>query len=95
MLAELESHQLITVLVPQKQRTNEGGMIRANMDINCKWYRDFCAQHPSKRGVRRGKFDTIIRRANVVRALERMAAGEPSYSIYEDDLRKIAERMKL
>jgi hypothetical protein len=94
MLAELESHQLVTILVPQKRHTNEGGMIRVNMDRNCDWYRAFCAKHPSKRGVRRGKFDTIIRRQHVIRALTKLAEGKPTKSPYAPDLLKIAERFK-
>lgn len=47
-------------------------MIRVNMDVNPRWYMEFCAQHVSKRGIRRGKPDTIIRRREVINALNRM-----------------------
>lgn len=90
MLADLEGNQLITVLVPQKRYTNEGGMIRVNMSVNPSWYRSLCARHPSKRGTRRGKPDTVIRRQNILRALERMIAGQPG-GIYGDELRRIAK----
>lgn len=94
MLNELQSHQLVTVLVPQKIRTNEGGMIRVNQDINCEWYRKFCANHPSQRGVRRGKFDTAIRRQHTIRALERMIEGKGSHSPYAEELRRISKQFQ-
>lgn len=80
MLDELQSHQLVTILVPCKRPANEGGMIRVNADVNCAWYRRFCAANSSQRGTRRGKQDTAIRRQHIVRALERMIAGKVSHS---------------
>lgn len=73
MLSQLESHQLQVVLVPLNPRLrnyNEGGCKRVVADQNPKWYRQFCARHPSSRGVRRGKFDTCIKRLNTLRALQ-------------------------
>jgi len=94
MLNELQSHQLVTILVPCKRPANEGGMIRVNADVNCAWYRRFCARHTSQRGTRRGKQDTAIRRQHIIRALERMIAGKESRSPWAYELRKIAAGMK-
>lgn len=76
MQAELEAHPLVTILVPSKRHDRrEWDHIRCNVSVPPKWYRKLCGLHASKRGVRRQKFDTIIRRANVLRCLERMLAG--------------------
>lgn len=93
MLNELQAHQLVTILAPSKHRDRKDwDMIRVNMDINCEWYRKFCARHPSQRGVRRGKFDTAIRRQHVINALERMIAGKKSHSPYAEELLKLSEK---
>ena len=94
LLDLLESHRLEVVLVPEKRPTHEMGQIRCVVSRNCDWYRKFCAAYPSKRGIRRGKFDTIIRRFNVERALRSLLAGQ-SGGIYGPDLVAIAERTKL
>lgn len=93
MLNELESHQLVTILAPSKRGENPWDMIRVNMDMNTKWYQKFCASYQSKRKIRRGKFDTIIRRANVLRALNQMLAGKPAGK-YAPDLQNIADEME-
>lgn len=90
LLADLQSNQLVTILVPQKRHTNEGGMIRVNVSVNPIWYQRMAARHTSQRAVRRGKHDTALRRANIIRALECMIAGQPG-GIYGDELRRIAE----
>lgn len=93
MLNELQSHQLTTVLAPSKRADRrEWDMIRVNMDINPAWYRRLCSRHPSQRGIRHGKFDTAIRRAHILNALERMTAGKKSHSPYADELRRIASK---
>lgn len=89
MLAQLESHSLQVMLVPLNPRLRgwtDGGMKRVCMDIPPKFYRELCAQHPSSRGVRRGKFDTKIRRANILRVLGRLASNLPSRSKYAPEL---------
>lgn len=93
MLAELESNRLEVILVPEKRRTHEMGMIRCAVNRNCNWYRALCAKHPSSRGVRHGGFDTMIRRANVMRALNQMLRGVPAGK-YEAELRGIARGLK-
>jgi len=92
LLSQLESHQLQVILVPLNPRLrnyNDGGCKRVLADQNPKWYRQFCARHPSSRGVRRGKLDTRIRRANVPRALRQIIAGKPAGK-YEEELKSIA-----
>lgn len=92
LLADLQSNQLVTILAPCRRACNEGGCVRVNMSENPKWYRKLCAAHASSRGVRRGGFDTRIKRRNVSRLLEKLAAGAPVKSKYADELRKIAEK---
>lgn len=96
MLAELESHQLQVILVPlnpRRRNYNEGGCRRVACDLNPKWYRLFCAANPSSRGVRRGGFDTRIRRFNTLRALRQMLRKIPAGK-YEPQLRAIARQQK-
>jgi hypothetical protein len=95
MLSELESSRLEVVLIPSKRQLNEWDMLRCCVSYNCTWYRKFCAQFPSKRGVRRGKFDTAIRRQNILRVLTRLCAGMTSRSKYGPELVKVAGRIKL
>lgn len=95
MLAQLESHQLQVILVPLNPRLrgyNDGGCKRVLADQNPKWYRQFCARHPSSRGVRRGKLDTRIKRYNTLRALQQIIAGKPAGK-YEAELRRIASTL--
>ena len=93
MLGELHSHQLQVGLVPQKTFTNEGGCIRVCFDVPPTWYRRFCSRHSSSRGIRRGKFDTRIKRANVLSALERMLDGDQYHGKYRDEFLQIARRL--
>lgn len=96
MLNQLESHRLEVVLVPLNPRLrgyNEGGCKRVVADKPPNWYRKFCANHPSSRGVRRGKFDTKIKRKNVLRALRRMIDGKYRGK-YLHELTAISESMK-
>lgn len=53
-----------------------------------------CGRHPSSRGVRRGKFDTRLRRAGILSILRRLAAGLHSRSKYAGELRRVAEGRK-
>ncbi len=84
MQAELESSQLVTVLAPSKRHDRrDWDQIRCNVSVPPKWYRRLCNLHVSKRGVRRGKFDTKIRRRETIIALQRMIAGSRQ-GIYEE-----------
>ncbi len=69
MLAELESSQLVTILVPCPRPMHAMHCKRVNVSESPKWYKSYCRQHSSKRGVRRGKQDTICRRQHTIAAL--------------------------
>jgi len=95
MLAGLESHRLHVILVPlnpSKRNYNEGGMRRVAADKNPRWYSQFCYNHPSSRGTRRGGSDTRIRRQNILRILRRLCAGQSSRSKYVAELLRIAAK---
>lgn len=92
MLDELESHRLEVQLVPLNPRLrnwNAGGMKRVVSDRNADWYRRFCKNHPSSRKRNKRKWDTKIKRANILRILTRLCHGKPSVSKYADELRRI------
>ena len=95
LLDQLESHRLHVILVPLNPRLrnyNEGGMKRVCADVSPRWYSRLCHNNPSSRGVRRGKADTRIRRANILSVLRRLSAGLPSRSKYVPELMQIARR---
>jgi hypothetical protein len=95
MLNELEAHMLVTVLVPSKRSDRrESDMIRCNISVPPTWFRRMCARYPSSRGIRRGKFDSKLRRANVLSLLRGLATGRPVRSKYLADLAGIAEGVK-
>lgn len=77
MLAELERERLVVVLIPSRDVdcAMRGGKIRAVESRNPVWYRELCAEHPSSRGTRKGKFDTLIKRQHVIRALKEISSG--------------------
>lgn len=96
MLDELEAGQLVVVLVPLNPKLrgwNEFGMKRVTASVNAAWYRKFCASNISKRGVRRGKFDTCIKRFRTIDALKKMITGQPS-TYHHDELVRIASKFK-
>lgn len=96
LLNELESHQLQVVLVPLNPRLrgyNEGGMRRVCANKSPRWYSQFCGRHPSSRGIRRGKFDTRIKRANTLRALNQLLRKVPAGK-YGQELLQIARQQK-
>lgn len=97
MLNGLEAHRLEVQLAPLSPRLrnyNEGGMKRVVVDAPPTWYRKFCGRHLSSRGSRRGKPDTLIKRANVLSTLRVLAAGRRTWSKYADELKKIAATIK-
>lgn len=95
MQAELESHMLMVVLAPSKRSDRrEWDQIRVCMDVPPKWYRDLCNRHVSSRQIRRGKFDTKIKRANILRLLERLIENPKASSKYSTEIMKIAGKLK-
>ncbi|AHF94454.1 hypothetical protein OPIT5_16640 [Opitutaceae bacterium TAV5] len=92
LLAELESSCLEVVLVPQRIRTNEGGMIRVAVSKNATWYRRFCASYASSRRRKNLAFDTKIKRRNVATTLQTLIRCGYSRSQYAAHLVHIARR---
>jgi hypothetical protein len=77
MLADLEANRLEVVLIPSNDPdcAMRGGMIRAVQSQNPRWYSEFCSLYGSSRRRMRAKFDTKIKRARTLRALEMLAEG--------------------
>jgi len=95
MQAELESHMLVVILAPSKRDDRrEWDMIRCVADQPPKWYRAMCNRHVSSREIRRGKFDTRIKRANVLKLLETLVSKGRSNSKYADEILRIAAKLK-
>lgn len=92
LLCELEANPLVTILAPCKRPCNEGGCIRVNVSQPPRWYRAMCAKFPSSRGVRRGKHDTRIRRANVLQLLNTLITKDRSRSKYAGEVLTIARK---
>lgn len=80
MRDELERSRLEVVLVPSRdpQTAARGGMIRCAVDRNPLWYRELCAGSESQRRGKRRLFQTLIKRRGTLRALARIALGEPA-----------------
>lgn len=94
LLAELESNPLVTILAPSKRHDRrDHDMIRVNMSQPPSWYRALCNRHPSSRGVRRGKFDTKIKRRNVTQLLNTLIARGHSRSKYAGEIMRVARKM--
>lgn len=96
MEAELQSHRLHTILVPldpRKRNWNEGGCKRVNCDVPPVWFRRLCQKHASSRGVRKGKHDTKLKRANILSTLRRLIANGPQKSKYDAELLGIAAKI--
>jgi hypothetical protein len=92
MLAELESAKLEVVLAPcRKPPPNVGAMIRVASSVPPLWYRKLCGEHLSKRGARRGKPDTRIKRANVLSLLRVLCRGVMSKSKYAPEILREAK----
>lgn len=93
MQAEFESGRLEVALAPlnpKKRGYNEGGCRRVTINVNAKWYRDFCQKHLSSRRRNKRHADTRIKRRNVERLLSRLLSVG-SRSKYVDELIRIAE----
>ena len=80
-LRELDESRLDVVLVPAPRQTHEGHCIRAVQDRNPAWYQEFAL---------RGR--CWVKRARVVRALLRIAAGYVRPNSYDCELLELLER---
>jgi hypothetical protein len=77
LLIELEGGSLDVVLIPAPEQRFPGQMVRAVQGCNAEWYREFCAMHQgARRRHRLNDNDTLIKRQQTTRALERMMAGQ-------------------
>lgn len=92
LLCELESNELFVMLVPEKRRTCEGGMIRVAAARNATWYRRFCGNHLSSRRRRNRAPDTRIKRRDTIRLLNRLIAGAPTASKYAREIMEFARK---
>lgn len=92
MRDEFESLRLEVILVPQRYRTNEGGMVRCAVGKNAPWYQRFCARYSSPRRRKNLAFDTRIKRAETARVLAALCEGRTTASRYAEDF--IAEAQK-
>lgn len=92
MLDELESSRLEVILVPERRRTHECGMIRCAISKNARWYRAFCGENLSSRVRRNLAPDTCIKRAQTLRSLARLIAGGRPRGRYAWQLVTIAAR---
>ena len=94
-LHELEnSDGLRVVLVPPREQTNIGGMIRAAESTNPDWYRRFAGQYMNVRGRGRKRMRrprTFINRSDTIAALRRILAGKRS-GVYAERLTDFIER---
>ncbi|MCP5096246.1 MAG: hypothetical protein GY943_11895, partial [Chloroflexi bacterium] len=90
MRDELESRRLDVVLVPcTGHMRDEGKMRRVAIERNPEWYRQLCSRYPSSRKPRprqRRHVDTLIKRKNVLRALERLANNGKPRTLYDERL---------
>jgi len=93
MLNELESNRLEVILIPEKRRTHDMGMVRCAVSKNAKWYRDFCGRFASSRKRRNAAFDTCIKRHRTIAALQDMIAGRRS-TYYFAELSRISRTFK-
>lgn len=92
--AELESSPLVTVLVPSKRKDRrDHDMIRVNVSQPPLWYRRLCGRHPSSRGVRRGRFDTRVKRRNVLQLLNTLITKGHSRSKYAGEILAVAKQL--
>lgn len=85
MRDELDAYRLEVVLVPQRYRTNEGGMIRVAATKNAQWYRNFCARYASSRRRKNCAFDTRIKRRDTLRVLDGLINKSRAASQYAAD----------
>ncbi len=98
MQADLEAHRLEVCLVPLNPRLrnwNEFGMMRVCVDVPPKWYRRLCASHISQRAIRKGKPDTLIKRAHTLAARQRLIDGKAPTTKYELRIMEILPTVKL
>lgn len=96
MLCELESHQLTVILAPSKRHDRrDWDMIRVCVDKSPRWYAHFCSAHESGRKNKRAKHDTLIKRRETLKALNRLIEGRALGTVYEERILAIAKGIKI
>jgi hypothetical protein len=95
MQAELESNSLQVCLAPSKRRLNEHDQIRVALSRNANWYRTMCARFQSGRKKSRTNFDTLIKRRETLKALNRLIEGRALGTVYEARILAIAKGIKI
>jgi hypothetical protein len=75
MLEELESNRLEVFLIPDCYDETRNSR-RVVISQNAAWYRQFCAEYPSRRRLKKAKIDTIIKRKHTINGLNRVIAGD-------------------
>lgn len=84
MLWELLGNSLEVVLIPAPEQRHSNHCIRVAQYVNPVWYQKFCALYPP--GYRT-RCSTIIKRSQVIRALEQIIEGKTT-GIYVERLRE-------
>ena len=89
---ELKHSKNRVILVDAEEPKHSCHRIRLRVETPPQWYLDFIHQFPSKRHLhgKRKKFDSKIKRANILRLLNRM---DKTSSKYKQNLIHIANQM--
>lgn len=95
LLCELESNSLQVCLAPSKRGINESDQIRVALSRNANWYRAMCAKFQSGRKKSRTNFDTLIKRRETLKALNRLIDGRALGTVYEERILAAAKLIKL
>lgn len=86
MRRQLQANRLQVVLAPAPQPQFSGHQVRLVEGRNPAWYRELCAEYPSRRSRPRrrgpGYMDTAIKRRHVLRALREIERGGAFASEY-------------
>lgn len=94
MYHEFIEKRLEVILIPQREPANVGACIRVASQNNCRWYRELCADFPSRRTRQYRKFKTKIKRRYITDIMERLLAGKKSKSAYADWITRYARNME-
>ena len=86
MIGELEAGKLEVVLIPAPSPRHCGHMVRAVVNRPPSWYRAICNRYASGRFRAKSKFDTKIKRKNILALLYATFEGKKSKSAYLPDI---------
>jgi hypothetical protein len=94
LLYELEQNSLDVVLAPSPEQRHAGHSIRAVQGRNPEWYRELCSRFQSSRNRLKKHGDTKVKRRDIIRLLEQLAAGKDVASKYKEFLVSTAQNMQ-